>query len=124
MPTSRHLPRPFLGLVFRVLYQHHAREVDAALRAAGFNDIRPPHAAVFPFVPPNGIQVGELATLAGVRKQSMAQTVQELEAAAYVERRPIPTTGAQRLFFSPQRGKPFRHSHARLPAAWRSIGRD
>jgi DNA-binding MarR family transcriptional regulator len=101
MQTTRHLPRPFLGLIFRLLYQRHAQEVDAALRATGFDDIRPPHAAVFPFVPPDGIQIGELAVLAGVRKQSMAQTIQELEAAAYVVRRPDPNDKrATRVFLT------------------------
>jgi DNA-binding MarR family transcriptional regulator len=82
--------------------------VDAALRAAGFGDIRPPHANVFPFVPPEGIQVSELAQLARVRKQTMAQAVEQLERAGYVERRPDPRDRRARLVFLTPRGEAVR----------------
>jgi DNA-binding MarR family transcriptional regulator len=95
---------PLLGLLLRLLNQHWGREVDAALAKSGFDDIRPPHANVFPFVPPDGIQVSELATLARVRKQSMAQAVEQLERAGYVERRPDPADRRGRLVFLTDRG--------------------
>jgi len=91
-----------------LLHQHHAREVDAALSAAGFTDIRPPHASVFPYVPPEGIQVSEIATLARVRKQSAAEAVAQLERAGYVERRPDPNDGRARLVFLTPRGEAVR----------------
>lgn len=97
--------RPFLGLLFRLLLQHWAEDMDEALRAAGFDDIRPPHANVFPFVPLEGIQVGELARLARVRKQTMAQAVAGLERAGYVERRPDPSDRRARLVFLTERGQ-------------------
>jgi DNA-binding MarR family transcriptional regulator len=96
---------PFLGLLFRLLLQHWSEDMDAALRAAGFDDIRPPHANVFPFVPPEGIQVGELARLARVRKQTMAQAVAGLERAGYVERRPDPSDRRARLVCLTARGQ-------------------
>ena len=72
-PMEPNFPaRPLIGLLLRLLYQHYAQDIDAALREAGFGDIRPPHANVFPFVPPEGITVSELAELARVRKQTMA----------------------------------------------------
>ncbi len=101
-------PRPLLGLLFRLLAQHHGQAVHAALKAAGFGDIRAPHANVFPFVPPHGIQVSELAALAGVRKQSMAQSVEELERAGYLERRPDPRDKRARLVFFTARGEAVR----------------
>ena len=82
--------RPLIGLLLRLLYQHYSQDIDAALREAGFGDIRPAHANVFPFVPPDGITVSELAELARVRKQTMAQAVDQLERMGYVERRPNP----------------------------------
>lgn len=92
-----------MALLLRLLHQHYAHEVDAALRDAGFTDIRPPHANVFPFVPPEGIQVSELARLARVRKQTTAQAVEQLERAGYVERRPDPhDRRAQHVFLTPK----------------------
>ncbi len=40
--------RPVIGLLLRLVYQHYAQSVDAALREAGFDDIRPGAANVFP----------------------------------------------------------------------------
>jgi DNA-binding MarR family transcriptional regulator len=96
-------PRPLIGLLLRVLHQHHAHDVDAALRVAGFADIRPPHANVFPFVPADGIPVSELARRASVRKQTMAQAVEQLERLGYVERRADPEDRrARRVFLTPR----------------------
>jgi DNA-binding MarR family transcriptional regulator len=97
-----------LAILLRLLHQHHAREVDTALRAAGFTDIRPPHASVFPYVPAEGIQVGEIATLARVRKQTAAEAVAQLERAGYVERRPDPNDGRARLVFLTDKGEAVR----------------
>jgi DNA-binding MarR family transcriptional regulator len=94
-----------LGLLLRLLAQHWGVAVDSALKEAGFGDIRAPHASVFPFVPPEGISVSELAKRAHVRKQTMAQAVAELEQMGYVERRPNPRDRrAWRVLLTP-RGK-------------------
>src|SRR3954451_13265324 len=79
---------PLIGLLLRLVYQHYSQEIEAALREAGFDDVGPSAANVFPFVPPQGISIAELADLARVRKQTMAQAVDQLERAGYVERRP------------------------------------
>src|SRR5260221_10476224 len=93
--------RPLIGLLLRLVYQHYAQNIDAALRQAGFGDIRPAAANVFPFVPPEGITVSRLAELARVRKQSMAQAVDQLERTGYVERRPNPPDHRSRLGVPP-----------------------
>jgi len=95
---------PLIGLLLRLIYQHYSADIDAALREAGFADIRPGAANVFPFVPPGGITVTRLAELARVRKQSMAQAVDQLEASGYVERRPNPDDQRSRLVFLTDRG--------------------
>lgn len=95
---------PLIGLLLRLVYQHYAQDIEAALGAAGFDDIGPAAANVFPFVPPRGITVSALAELARVRKQTMAQAVQQLEHAGYVERRPNPRDGRSRLVFLTARG--------------------
>jgi DNA-binding MarR family transcriptional regulator len=117
--------RPLIGLLLRLLYQHHAQDIDAALREAGFGDIRPAHANVFPFVPPEGISVSELAELARVRKQTMAQAVEQLEHAGYVERRANPHDRRSRLVFLTERGasvKPVTHATAaRVEERWAKV---
>ncbi|HSK96533.1 MAG TPA: MarR family transcriptional regulator [Euzebyales bacterium] len=100
--------RPLLSLLFRLLHQHYAQEIDAALREAGFDAIRPAHANVFAFARPEGIHVSELANASQVRKQTMAQAVEQLEALGYVERRPDPRDGRARLVFLTERGRAVR----------------
>ncbi len=97
--------RPVIGLLLRLVYQHYAQDIEAALHGAGFDDLRPPAGNVFPFVPPEGITVSRLAELARVRKQSMAQAVDQLERSGYVERRPNPHDQRSRLVFLTERGR-------------------
>ena len=96
--------RPLIGLLLRLVYQQYAQDIDAALRQAGFDDIRPAAANVFPFVPAEGITVSELAELARVRKQTMAQAVDQLERTGYIERRPNPRDRRSRLVCLTERG--------------------
>src|SRR5437667_11784049 len=117
--------RPLIGLLLRLVHQHYAQDIEAALREAGFGDIRPAHANVFPFVPPEGITVSELAELARVRKQTMAQAVGQLERLGYVERRPNPRDRRSRLVFLTARGasvKPVTHAAAeRVEERWADL---
>jgi DNA-binding MarR family transcriptional regulator len=52
-----------------------------------------------------GIQVSELAQLTRVRKQTMAEVIEQLERLDYVERRPDPQDGRARLVFLTARGR-------------------
>lgn len=94
-----------LSLLLRLLHREYTIGIDEALADAGFGDIRSGDAKVFPFVPPEGIAVRELAIRAGVRKQTMAQSVDQLEQAGYLERRPNPRDGRSRLIVLTERGK-------------------
>ncbi len=113
---------PPIALLLRLLHQHYAQDHDAALRAAGFGDIRPAHANVFPFVPRDGITISALAERAMVRKQTMAQSIDELERLGYVERRPNPTDRRSRLVFLTERGASVRpltlKTAARVEKGW------
>jgi DNA-binding MarR family transcriptional regulator len=117
--------RPLIGLLLRLVYQHYSQDIDAALREAGFGDIRPAHANVFPFVPDEGITISGLAELARVRKQSMAEAVEQLERLGYVERRPNPHDRRSRLVFLTPRGasvKPVTHATAaRVEERWADL---
>jgi DNA-binding MarR family transcriptional regulator len=117
--------RPLIGLLLRLVYQHYAQDIHAALHEAGFGDIRSSHANVFPFVPPEGITVSGLAELAGVRKQTMAPAVEQLERMGYVERRPNPHDRRSRLVYLTERGesvKPITHATAaRVEERWAEL---
>jgi DNA-binding MarR family transcriptional regulator len=117
--------RPLIGLLLRLAYQHYAQDIEAALHAAGFGDVRPGAASVFPFVPPEGIPVSRLAELARVRKQSMAQTIAQLERTGYVERRPNPHDHRSQLVFLTERGAsvpPVTHAAAeRVEQRWAQL---
>jgi len=97
--------RPSIALLLRVVYQHHSRAIESALQAAGFNDIAPSAGNVFPFIPRDGLTVSALAELAGVRKQTMTQAVEQLERGGYLERRDNPGDRRSRLVFLTERGR-------------------
>jgi DNA-binding MarR family transcriptional regulator len=103
--SEKSLHHDSLGLLLRLTYQQWTLAVDTRLAEEGFGDIRPHHANVFTFVPPEGIQVAELTKLAHMRKQSMTQIVEEMEKLCYVERRPDPNDKRARLVFLTERGK-------------------
>ena len=80
---------------------------------------------MFPFVLPEGITLSELAELARVRKQTMAQAIEQLERMGYVERRPNPRDRRSRLVFLTERGasvKPVPHATAaRVEEHWAEL---
>jgi DNA-binding MarR family transcriptional regulator len=102
MPDN--LEVPTMGLLLRLLYQLYSLEIQTALRDAGFDDINPAAANVFTFLTPEGATVSELANLSHVRKQTMAQTVEQLERSGYVERIPNPKDRRSQLVFLTARG--------------------
>jgi DNA-binding MarR family transcriptional regulator len=114
-----------LGLLLRLVNQHWGEGVHVALQAAGLDGIRAPHANVIPFVPADGIQVSELARAASMRKQSMAEAVEQLERAGYVERRPDPRDRRARLVFLTERGHQVRSvavaAGRRVEADWAGL---
>lgn len=103
MPDN--LKHPTIGLLLRLLYQLYSLEIQGALREAGFDDINPAAANVFTFLTSEGATVSELANLSHVRKQTMAQTVEQLETSGYVVRRPNPKDRRSQLVFLTARGK-------------------
>src|SRR5215217_8932002 len=86
------LPR-LMGEAFRSL----ERQLYEGLAAAGFEDVRPAHFAVFRFLRPEGSRVTELAEEARITKQSMGELVAYLERRGYLERLPDPRDGRARI---------------------------
>ena len=69
--------------------------------------------------------MSELAELAHVRKQTMAQAVEQLERTGYVERKPNPNDRRSQLVFLTERGKsvpPVTHAAAaRIEKDWAAL---
>jgi DNA-binding MarR family transcriptional regulator len=94
-----------LSLLLRLLHREYAVAIDASLAEAGFGDIASGDAKAFPFIPPQGIPIRDLAARAGVRKQTMAQSVGRLEQAGYLQRHPNPSDRRSQLIMLTERGK-------------------
>ena len=75
-----------------------------ALWDAGFTDQRMVYDRVFPFVPPEGIRLTDLADRAGMTKQAMSELVADLVAMGYLQRVPDPTDGRAKLIEFTDRG--------------------
>jgi DNA-binding MarR family transcriptional regulator len=103
--SVRETQTPLVGLLLRLAAQQWGADMDTALQARGIDGLTRAHANVIPFVPPEGIQTGELARLAKVRKQSMAQSVELLIASGYVTRGPDPNDRRASLVFLTDRGR-------------------
>ncbi len=93
------MPR-LLGEAFRSL----ETQVYEGMAAAGFEDVRPAHYAVFRFLQPEGSRVTELAEEARMTKQSMGELVVYLERRGYVERLPDPRDGRAKIVVPTEAG--------------------
>jgi DNA-binding MarR family transcriptional regulator len=79
-------------------------ELFGRLATAGYDDLHPRHGAVLAYLDEDGIRATELARLSGRHKQIIGRIVDELEALAYVERRPDPADRRAKLIFPTERG--------------------
>jgi DNA-binding MarR family transcriptional regulator len=87
LPGSSRDVRPNLGILLRDPFQEVVSRVAAGLAAAGFDDLRPAHTAVFQHIDAEGSRLTDLAARAQITKQSMGYLVDYLEQHGYVERR-------------------------------------
>jgi DNA-binding MarR family transcriptional regulator len=72
---------------------------------AGYGDIRPTHGCVFRFVREEGMRLTELATFAGMTKQSIGEIVDDLADRGYVERFPDPADRRAKLIRLTEKGE-------------------
>ncbi len=93
---SQLLRRPYEALLMKV---------HADLAAAGFADIAPSWGTnIFHYLREGGLRLTELAERAHTTKQAMRYTINQLEAAGYVERVPDPTDGRAKIIRLTERG--------------------
>jgi DNA-binding MarR family transcriptional regulator len=72
---------------------------------AGYGDIRPTHGCVFRFVREEGLRLTDLATFAGMTKQSIGEIVDDLAERGYVERFPDPADRRAKLIRLTEKGE-------------------
>ncbi|MEV6488666.1 MarR family transcriptional regulator [Actinoplanes sp. NPDC051633] len=98
----KRLTNPFLGAptplgsLLTAAGQRLSAELDAALRAAGFPDLRSAHAPVFMAIDPEGTRVTELARRTRMTKQAVGELIRYLAAHGYVTVAPDPDDGRAR----------------------------
>jgi len=93
-----------IGALLRVPAQAIHRRIIMKLNAAGFDDLRLPHIAVFLFPGPDGVRPGTLAERAGISKQAMNQLLRSLEGLGYIVRYDSAHEGRARIIRLTKRG--------------------
>jgi DNA-binding MarR family transcriptional regulator len=110
-----------IGALLRVPAQAIHRRIITELNAAGFDELRLPHIAVFQFPGPDGVRPGALAERAGISKQAMNQLLRSLEDLGYIARSSSPVEGRTRIVRLTKRG---RAAYARISEILLDIERE
>jgi DNA-binding MarR family transcriptional regulator len=94
---------PLMGLLDAATeaYLHQFRR---ELEKSGYADLRPTHGCVFRFVREDGMRLTELATHAGMTKQSVGELVDDLVDLGYVQRVPDPEDRRAKLICLTEKG--------------------
>lgn len=105
---SAHLHRrpggpPLIGFLSPLVDWWHERHLEL-MAAAGFDDVRRAHNAVFVHLPEEGRRLTDLAAAADMSKQAMAELVDDLVAKDYLAKVPDPTDGRAKLIVWAERG--------------------
>ena len=110
-----------IGALLRVPAQAIHRRIITELNAAGFEELRLPHMAVFQFPGPDGVRPSVLAERAGMSKQAMNQLLRSLEAQGYIVRSDAPDEGRARLVRLTPRGQA---AYAKIHDVLRNVERE
>jgi DNA-binding MarR family transcriptional regulator len=86
---------PFIALADKAARALRNDMLDHALRA-GF-DLQPSHNAVFATLPPEGARSADMATRAGVTRQSMGESIRDMVSRGMLEMVPDPTDGRAKI---------------------------
>ena len=100
--TLSQIPLPgLLDIASEAMFEEFRED----LVKAGYGDIRPTHGCVFRFVRGDGMRLTELASAAGITKQSAGELVDDLAALGYAERFPDRADGRAKLIRLTERGE-------------------
>ncbi len=108
-PSRITLPA-LMDLAVDAMYKDFRR----SLEEAGITDVRPTHGCVFRFLREDGMRLTELASLAGLTKQSVGEIVDDLTRLGYVERIPDPTDKRAKLLRLTDKGLAAQHTGLHL----------
>jgi DNA-binding MarR family transcriptional regulator len=97
-------PIPLPGLM-EVVQEALFAEFRQELEETGYGDIRPTHGCVFRFIREEPLRLTELATLAGMTKQSIGEVIDNLVELGYVKRIPDPQDRRAKLICLTTRGE-------------------
>jgi DNA-binding MarR family transcriptional regulator len=95
---------PLPGLM-EVVQEALFAEFRQELVATGYGDIRPTHGCVFRFIREEPLRLTELATLAGMTKQSIGEVIDNLVELGYVKRVPDPQDRRAKLLCLTAKGE-------------------
>ncbi len=95
---------PLPGLM-EVVQEALFAEFRQELVKIGYGDIRPTHGCVFRFIREEPLRLTELATLAGMTKQSIGEVIDNLVDLGYVKRIPDPQDRRAKLICLTARGE-------------------
>ena len=121
MSSSIRREEMLIGALLRVPAQAIHRRIIKELNAAGFQELRLPHMAVFRFPGPDGARPGVLAEGAGMSKQAMNQLLRSLERLGYIARSDKPQEGRARIVRLTKKGHA---AYAKIHEILREIERE
>lgn len=98
-----------LGALLRRPFEVLLKRVYQELAESGFPDIRPAHSSVFRTIGAGGSRIVDLASRAGMTKQSMAYLVEDLRSRGYLELVADPSDGRAKLARLSERGEAVQH---------------
>ena len=78
----------------RGLYDSAVANLHRRLEEEGYGEITPSHGLVFQYMSDEGSRITDLASRAGMTKQSMSALVYALEESSYLKRKPDPSDAA------------------------------
>jgi len=100
--SASRVPLPgLMEVVEEALFADFRRE----LEQTGYGDIRPTHGCVFRFIQEEPLRLTELATLAGMTKQSIGEVIDNLVELGYAKRVPDPQDRRAKLICLTERGE-------------------
>ncbi|HYJ22475.1 MAG TPA: MarR family winged helix-turn-helix transcriptional regulator [Solirubrobacterales bacterium] len=100
--SANRIPLPgLMEVVEEALFAEFREE----LEESGYGDIRPTHGCVFRFIREEPLRLTELATLAGMTKQSIGEVIDNLVALGYAKRVPDPQDRRAKLICLTERGE-------------------